>query len=465
MNLSPLTSTEKWESFESIAAELYPSGPNDNELWERAGGRNADLRWDGNGRSRWHAALVHIRQGGRALEIEHLLDEMSKDFPMNVSELRFLAREYEFERGCQLVSGFAKAQAVVAAVSANYARGGVNSLPEAVLNDARDLVAVLAAPRSIAGYDPKRIQTLLDSEATLAAMREALAKLAAVSGEDDTVLIYFSGHGARLEVEGVDTSVLLPVDCRHRDLSATTLSEAEFSKALGAISAKRLVVILDACHSGGAGSVKGAVSTGLQEGFDEKSLQRLAQGTGRVIIASSRATETSLVLSGSRNSVFTSRLLEALRGHGETRGDGLIRVFEIFNYVSEKVRTTVPGRQHPIFKAGNLEDNFPVALEKGGGKRVSEAAPERPTLSRTIEGVMADLYPVGPVDQEIWARAGGDISRLHLHGTGRTQWFSALKMLGLGGGGRDISTESLVRTALDDFPHHPDLQALTMKSR
>ncbi len=91
--------------------------------------------------------------------------------------------------------GFAKAQAVVVAV-ANYAC--VNSLPEAVLNDARDLVTVLSAA-DYCGYDPKRIHVLLDGEATLAAIRQALADLAAASREDDTALIFFSGHGERLK--------------------------------------------------------------------------------------------------------------------------------------------------------------------------------------------------------------------------------------------------------------------------
>jgi metacaspase-1 len=162
--------------------------------------------------------------------------------------------------------------------------------------------------------------------------------------------------------------------------------------------------------------------------------------------------------------VFTGCLLEALRGRGGTGSDGLIRVFEVFDYVSENVSRTVPGHQHPIFKASNLEDNFPVALKWGGAKNVSGST-SGPRRSRSIEDIMSNLYPAGPLDQEIWARAGGDVSRLHLSGTGRATWYSALRTLGQGGGGADISTDSLVRAALDDFPHHPDLQALTTKSR
>jgi metacaspase-1 len=351
---------------------------------------------------------------------------------------------------------FAQAHAVVVAV-ANYT--DVNPLPEAVLNDAHDVAAVLSAA-NYCGYDPKQITTLLDDEATLGTIRQALTDLASASRPDDTAFIFFSGHGARLNEEGTETSVLLPVDCRYDDLPGTTLSEAEFSRSLSAIPAKRLVVVLDACHSGGAGSLKQTSSANLEQGLDEKALQRLAQGTGRVIIASSRATETSLVMKGARNSVFTERLLEALRGEARTHGDGLIRVFEVFNYVSEKVRGAVPGRQHPIFKASDPEENFPLALDRGGAKAVGKVAPGASTPWRQLEEIMADLYPAGPLDQEIWARAGGDVSRLSLSGTGRAIWFAALRTLRQGGGGQNISKDSLLLTALEDFPHHPELQAL-----
>lgn len=106
-------------------------------------------------------------------------------------------------------------------------------------------------------------------------------------------------------------------------------------------------------------------------GYTEKSLARLAEGTGRVLIASSRASEFSLVFDGARNSLFTEHLLNALRGGARTRGDGLIRVFEVFNHVAEQVRAAAPGQQHPIFKASNLEDNFPIALECGGTKTLT----------------------------------------------------------------------------------------------
>ena len=333
-----------------------------------------------------------------------------------------------FPKAAKVTRSFATGHAVVIGV-ANYRNA--SPLPGAVLNDARDVAAVLKS-NAYCGYDPCNVHLLLDGDATLEQIRAALASVARTSGPDDTVVIFFSGHGARLGDPADPESALLPVECDAQKLGTTSLSEAEFSATVQQFAAQRLLILIDACHSGGAGSFKGRLVGELPAlGYSEKSLGRLAQGTGRVLIASSRASEKSIVFSNARNSVFTSHLLDALRGRAWTSGDGMIRVFEIFNYVSEMVKREVPGRQHPIFKAIDLEDNFPVALDRSGVKSdapasVSGADPE---VWSQLEEIMPDLYPAGPTDQEIWARAGGDPSRLHLNDTGRVAWFKALRML------------------------------------
>lgn len=359
-------------------------------------------------------------------------------------------------------AGFPSGHALVVAVAA-YPKVSP-PLPAAVLNDAREVTAVLTSSAHC-GYDPKNVTMLLDSQATLEAIRRELGALASRAKPNDTVMIFFSGHGARLGDPSDPESALIPFDCDPGNASATVLSEAEFSSLLADIKAQRLVVFIDACHSGGAGSFK-TIGSIADLGFSEKSLDRLAQGTGRVLIASSRASETSLVLAGASNSLFTEHLVGALRGGARTHGDGLIRVFEVFNHVAEKVRGAAPGRQHPIFKASDLEDNFPVALDRGGTKGITTelGINQDGEVWRQLEDIFADLYPAGPQDQEIWARAGGDVSRLRLTGTGRANWFAALRTMRQGGGGAGIRQASLIRAALDDFPHHQELLRLLQSS-
>lgn len=184
----------------------------------------------------------------------------------------------------------------------------------------------------------------------------------------------------------------------------------------------------------------------------------LLKASGRVTIASSRASETSIVLPGARDSVFTERLLEALKGKASTTNDGLIRVFGVFNYVSKYVRRAVPDRQHPIFKASDPEDNFPVALDCGGTKAPLNSPLSAPGPWREIEEIMADLYPAGPTDQDIWARAGWDVSRLRLSGTGRANWFAALRTLRLGGTPGPETPSASATTAATGSPYRGSSQ-------
>jgi len=336
---------------------------------------------------------------------------------------------------------------------ANYDE--IGSLPEAVINDAIDLADALKSPH-LCGYPDDNVIVLTDDKATLDGIRAALADVAIAAQPQDTVVIFFSGHGTHFGSGDTAMSVLIPSDCRRSNPLGTTLGEAELSAALAAIKAQRLLVIIDACHAGGAATLKDISGPFLVDGFDEKSLQRLAHGTGRVVLASSRASETSLILPNARNSVFSAALLEALKGGIPGGADGTIRIFDLFNCVAEKVRQTVPGRQHPIFKASDVEDNFPVALALGGQKSIDAPVPARENM-RTLEQIMSDLYPAGPTDQDIWLRAGGDLSRLRLGGTGRASWFTALRTLSHGGGGPGISQRSLIETALEEFPNHPEL--------
>lgn len=94
MGLTPLSEVKKWEAFEELAAELYPPGPDHDDLWQRAGGKDADLKRRGNGRNRWRQALRKIRRGKGPYPIV-LLKRMQEDYPNNEHVL-YLADNHVF---------------------------------------------------------------------------------------------------------------------------------------------------------------------------------------------------------------------------------------------------------------------------------------------------------------------------------------------------------------------------------
>ncbi|MDQ3933615.1 MAG: effector-associated domain EAD1-containing protein [Actinomycetota bacterium] len=72
------------EALLELAVELYGQGPAQRTLWERAGGKEADLPDGVSGRERWRNALRAVEQGKRgAPSRDALLKEMRNDYPDN----------------------------------------------------------------------------------------------------------------------------------------------------------------------------------------------------------------------------------------------------------------------------------------------------------------------------------------------------------------------------------------------
>lgn len=270
---------------------------------------------------------------------------------------------------------------------ANYHH--INKLPPTVLKDAQDIYDLLVEP-SHCGYAADNVTLLLDAQATRIAITQALAALAQQSDEDSTVFIYISSHGGRIESGQYAGEYLLPVDVNassKASISQSSISGVEFTEALRAIPARKVLVIFDCCHSGGIGQPKDATAPMIKTGLPESYYDALAQGRGRAILASSRSDEYSWILPGAANSLFTHHLLAGLQG-GIASDDGLIRVFNLFEYLQPKVTIEQP-EQHPIFKA-EVEENFPVALYLGGKKG---------KIDKDEEGFRYDAY-ISYVEQE-----------------------------------------------------------------
>ncbi|WP_265919544.1 caspase family protein [Cupriavidus nantongensis] len=360
-------------------------------------------------------------------------------------------------------TGYPQGHALLIGV-ANYQQ--ISCLPAAILNDVNDIAATLSSPMYCA-YAPSNVVTLLDADATRAAVLKGLEDLSARAGPDDTVCVFFSGHGGIVGSPGNEDSILVTVDSDLGDIENTSIGSGELAAALAQIKAKRLLVFIDACHAGGAAISKRLTDCKgheIKSGYTESIFARLAVGSGRALMASCRADEVSAVLRGARNSVFTTALLAGLRGAADKNASGFIKVFDLFSYVSEEVPKLIPNGQHPIFKADNLEVNFAVALSQGGKK--APYSPETTCMVNqdapwsVLEQALVEIYPLGPRDQEVWSRAGGDLSRLQLHPTGQAAWHAAIRTLKQGGGGRSINFGSLLQTATEDFPNHPHLATL-----
>ena len=73
-----------------------------------------------------------------------------------------------------------------------------------------------------------------------------------------------------------------------------------------------------------------------------------------------------------------------------------------------------------------------------------------------------ELYPSGPLDNEIWARAGGNPSQLDVSGTGQWQWGTAIRKIR---NGNQVRAPSLIAAMRDDYPLNNRLDYLDKEYR
>jgi tetratricopeptide (TPR) repeat protein len=226
--------------------------------------------------------------------------------------------------------------------------------------DAKDLRDVLIR----SGYPPQNVELLLDDQANRRQINASFEKLARNVSIDDTVVIFFSGHGARPTAGFDPGEYLCPVDATWGNMLGTAISDENLTKAIQSISAKHVAVLLDACHSGGVGEPKD--SEVMKAGLSEATYTKLTAEKGCVVIASCRPDEVSWELQGMRNGLFTHYLLEGLRGKASDE-KGTVRVFRLFSYLSESI-PKVKQQQHPLFK-GSIEKDFGILKCKPMNKK------------------------------------------------------------------------------------------------
>jgi adenosylhomocysteine nucleosidase len=81
---SPTTDDLSAVAFQ-VGRELYPEGPQQDGLWERAGGDLSRLRLEGPGSTRWWNAIQLVtRGGGGSISLDSLIAEMRTDYPSNL---------------------------------------------------------------------------------------------------------------------------------------------------------------------------------------------------------------------------------------------------------------------------------------------------------------------------------------------------------------------------------------------
>lgn len=213
-------------------------------------------------------------------------------------------------------------------------------------DDAYRFYAFLKSPEGGALPD-EQVRILIDESATreqiIRSMREVFGK----AGEQDLIMLYFSGHGI--------PGAFLPIDY---DGLNRKLFHQEISAILAQSKAKYKVCIADACHSGGLLALRSPQRMGQQMLSFYRNLAQSSPGTA--LIMSSKSDETSLEASGLRHGVFSHFLIRGLKGEADQNTDRIVGIRELYDFIYREVRAYTGNLQSPVIR-GNYDPNMPVA--------------------------------------------------------------------------------------------------------
>jgi len=237
---------------------------------------------------------------------------------------------------------------------------------------------------------------LLDKEATKANIENALKSLTAAK-PNDYFVIYVAGHGhivTRREINpatGKEKEELVPYfvvhDTNPGDFKGTAVNMGLFRQTIERdIPAKRGLVLLDTCHSGGI------AQPGMRGGESELSNGPFIKALGDLeaigFITASESLEPSLEEPDLDHGVFTFCLLEALRGAADSDRDGVVIFREAAAYLRKTVPKLTKERQHPVALTPWIEANYiPLSLVRYTGLSPSAQSSTLVIRNPAVDGV------------------------------------------------------------------------------
>jgi hypothetical protein len=195
-----------------------------------------------------------------------------------------------------------------------------------------------------------QVTRLLDKQATWAVARDVCLDLSSMTGDDDRLVIYFSGHGAGLEspitgeVEGWLAFYDTGRDETKRMIRMADMADPRYTRA------KHVLVLLDACHSGL--EVTYAKPRAAPPPTDPRlALRRFLTRRAYQVVASANPLETvtdAPLLED--HTPFTGYLLRALRGEDPAARDSvtsLLTASSMFEYVRNNMAAYYRNWQWP----------------------------------------------------------------------------------------------------------------------
>jgi len=211
---------------------------------------------------------------------------------------------------------------------------GINGYHESLgrlkysVNDCRRLAEVLTTGDD--AFPADHVLVLTDDEAaerrpTYGNIHSWLASWLSQPDEDDTVLVFFAGHGREMDGK----CYLVPADATLQTIHVAGIPVPYVQELLNRCKARQKVLVLDACHSGAGRDVSTMAAP---------MMKTLSAGKGIYTLTSCDVDELSHEWDEKKQGVFSYYLAEALSGSCPPDGRGHITADGVYEWVFDRVR-------------------------------------------------------------------------------------------------------------------------------
>jgi len=202
------------------------------------------------------------------------------------------------------------------------------------------------------GYD--KVIELYDRQATRGAINRVLGDdLLSMLESDDSLMVYFAGHGATERLpDGSEEGYIIPVDGSMDNYRGTAISMTQIHDLIKKYRAKHILFVFDSCYSG----------LGLKRGRGQKTkdafVMNMAQKKARQILTAGGKDEQAQEYGG--HGVFTQAFLDALNKQegNMPNKDGYILASDLGQFVRKQVGEKTQFNQTPMFGWLDGEGDF-----------------------------------------------------------------------------------------------------------
>lgn len=179
-------------------------------------------------------------------------------------------------------------------------------------------------------------------------MLKAINDLNAVVKAEDNVLIYYAGHGARLQSGQMESGYWLPVNADAPPKDTFWVPNEQITGHLGRLPAKRVLVVADSCYAGLLSNDPSYLFLNGNVGYSKEYMKYKLPKRSRLLL-SSGGDRPVLDEGSGGNSVFARAFLDEL----ETN-EGILSTPELFSRISKRVEIAAAKNefvQTPEFKS------------------------------------------------------------------------------------------------------------------